>query len=408
MMLLRVVVVLLFVLVMSQTVSAQSPREQAQVAIGTLVAPQSSTEQRVQAAQRLGELGAWDGVTALASTLDDPAPSVRAAAANALYDLHEHAAPVLPALKARLSEADPDALYPIVLVLAKLDVPDTELRAARMRLLREGEPFHRFYTARALADELSAVDVVPHVLAALQAFAEDGRSDTTFRDAQKLLEVLVDSDGELIAPQLIAALEHDHPTYIDAIGVAIHRMPKPLPAAVPKLIVHLGNEPEPSNGLMIAVLRQGSHARTALPVLHRRFREETNEMTRKQLAETMMAVATTLRPLGSRIELGPADPALVTEVWSMIGQAGLDDPSRAVRSGILRTDSIWGAQAEPARAILAQAARSDPEPRNRATAVVSLGALGAASLPLLREILQSEDEQQVLDAARREVARLVK
>jgi len=399
----RVLIVLLSILLTPPLVAAQSPREQAQLAMRTLTAPQSSNDERALAAEQLGDLGAWDAVTALASALDDPEPGVRTAAAYALYDLHEYAAPVLPALKARLSETNPDALYALVMVLGKLKVPAAELAAANARLLREGAPVHRFYTARALADELSAVELVAHVLAALQAFEADGRNKSAFWDAKQLLERLVESDGEQIAPQLLAALDHHHPNYINAVGLAIYRLPRPLPEAVPKLIVHLGAQASPSHGLMNAVLRQGSHARTALPVLHKRFREETDDRTRQQLAETMMALAQTLQPMGGRIVLnGVYDPALAAEVWSLIGEAALDDPSSSVRNTILRQ----GAATETARDVLAEAARRDLNPSNRTTAVRSLGAFGAASLPLLREILQSSDEPEVLEAARLEVARL--
>jgi HEAT repeat protein len=101
-------------------VQADSPKERAQKLMKTL-AKDKDPQKRADAAESLGDMGAWDAVPALAAALKDPSADVRIAATYGLTKLKEHAKDAVPALKEVL--ADPNSLvrYNAVVALQNLD-----------------------------------------------------------------------------------------------------------------------------------------------------------------------------------------------------------------------------------------------------------------------------------------------
>jgi HEAT repeat protein len=104
---------------------AESPKERAAKLMKTL-ARDKDAQKRADAAESLGDMGAWDSVPALTAALKDPSADVRIAATYALTKLKDHAQEAVPALKEML--ADPNSLvrYNAVVALQNMDAATPE------------------------------------------------------------------------------------------------------------------------------------------------------------------------------------------------------------------------------------------------------------------------------------------
>jgi HEAT repeat protein len=104
---------------------AESPKEKA-AKLMKVLARDKDAEKRADAAEGLGDMGAWDSVPALTAALKDPSADVRIAATYALTKLKDHAQPAVPALKEML--ADPNSLvrYNAVVALQNMDAATSE------------------------------------------------------------------------------------------------------------------------------------------------------------------------------------------------------------------------------------------------------------------------------------------
>ena len=104
---------------------AESPKERA-AKLMKVLAKDKDAQKRADAAESLGDMGAWDSVPALAAALKDPSAEVRIAATYALTKLKDHAQEAVPALKEML--ADPNSLvrYNAVVALQNMDAATPE------------------------------------------------------------------------------------------------------------------------------------------------------------------------------------------------------------------------------------------------------------------------------------------
>jgi HEAT repeat protein len=99
---------------------ADSPKERAQKLMKTL-ATHKDPQARADAAESLGDMGAWDAVPALTAALKDRSADVRIAATYALTKLKEHAREAVPALKEMLSDPNGLVRYNAVVALQNMD-----------------------------------------------------------------------------------------------------------------------------------------------------------------------------------------------------------------------------------------------------------------------------------------------
>ena len=98
---------------------AESPKERA-AKLMKVLARDKDALRRADAAEDLGDMGAWDAVPALTEALKDPSADVRIAATYALTKLKDHAQPAVPALKEMM--ADPNSLVRYNAVVALQDL----------------------------------------------------------------------------------------------------------------------------------------------------------------------------------------------------------------------------------------------------------------------------------------------
>lgn len=116
---------------------AESPREKAAKLMKKL-ATDKKPEVRAEAAKALGDMGAWDAVSALATALKDPVPEVRAGAAYALVELKDKAKDAVPALKEALSDRDRLVRYNAVVALHNMEAATPAELAPALTSLIDG------------------------------------------------------------------------------------------------------------------------------------------------------------------------------------------------------------------------------------------------------------------------------
>ena len=85
------------------------------------LARDKDAQKRADAAESLGDMGAWDAVPALAAALKDPSADVRIAATYALTKLKDHAQEAVPALKEMLGDPNSLVRYNAVVALQNMD-----------------------------------------------------------------------------------------------------------------------------------------------------------------------------------------------------------------------------------------------------------------------------------------------
>jgi HEAT repeat protein len=118
---------------------AETPKQKAEKLIKKL-STSKKAEERADAAEELGNLGAWDAVPALGAALKDPDSHVRANAIYALAELKDAAKDAVPQVKGVLADSDPLVRYNAVIILNNLKAATpAELAPAVISLLKDGD-----------------------------------------------------------------------------------------------------------------------------------------------------------------------------------------------------------------------------------------------------------------------------
>lgn len=119
------VVAVVVSLLAAPPLQAESPKERAAKLMKTL-AKDKDAQKRADAAESLGDMGAWDSVPALTAALKDPSADVRIAATYALTKLKDHAQEAVPALKEMLTDPNSLVRYNAVVALQNMDAATSE------------------------------------------------------------------------------------------------------------------------------------------------------------------------------------------------------------------------------------------------------------------------------------------
>jgi hypothetical protein len=157
---------------------------------------------------------------------------LRREAGRQLWNLEAKAAPAEGALRTALGDDDDWVAYNAVGALAKLDIPDADLRATRLGLARSPDPFIAFYSVRALYPdpELALPQVLDAIFDVVEMAAAGKPEDFSTRNdlsdnARKLLREVAEKNGRAGFDALMAAYDDGSPPIKDIAAYMIDSVP---------------------------------------------------------------------------------------------------------------------------------------------------------------------------------------
>lgn len=351
-------------------------------------------------------------VEALTQLLDDPSWMTRNIALSALKQIGPDAREAFPAINRALDDENKRVQSTAALALKAVGAHSREDRLALVPRLSGGDRRMRLLAMQVVA-ESGADDVVPELTTLCHhEDAEVRRSAVGLLfalDAEVAgpiaLELLEDEDGEvwsLAAASLrvldpsvqaaavpILARRLEDPRHYGAALAALRAMGPAAEPALPALLAMLERSRTSTPvapRVVAAIAAVGPPARVALP----RFREMLGEARLVEgSGQHRAALVEAIRDLA-----GQDDPAL--HAYAVRCARGLASADVMTRSASLNALIHLGPAAEPARDVLRDTLRDDPEPKYRQYAARALAAMqGKArpALPDLREAEQDENER---------------
>jgi HEAT repeat protein len=308
---------------------AETPKQKAEKLIKKL-STSKKAEERAEAAEELGRLGAWDAVPALAAALKDPDSHVRGRAIYALTQLKDAAKDAAPAIKGVLTDSDPTTRYNAVVILKNLKLATpAELAPALVSLLKDGERDQPATAAKMLVG-LGLDD--PGVRAAVF----DGLDHGTPAVRDRLLDSI--RDRELVKTK--AAWRND---------------------LIQKLVALAASEPDPK--LRTIAVHAISDVRPPTPAV--------SQALLKALDDPDRAVSKAAANAINSVE----GPTLAPQAVAHLTQA-LKSPDAAARAAAAETLGNMFGLRERITPGLVSVMLTDKEPTVRAAAVQALGELG--------------------------------
>jgi HEAT repeat protein len=332
---------------------ADSPKEKAQKLMKQL-ASHKDPQVRADAAESLGDMGAWDAVPALAAALKDPSADVRVSATYALTKLQEHSRDAVPALKEVLADPNRTVRYNAAVALSFLDAatPD-ELAPAVAPLLAEADPEMREHAMTMLVGMgLGEKPVRDALVGALTLGPDVVRREVALKLSRAEIELGAGAWVHDLVPTLIEGAARDPDATVRQYLVFTLRGLKPYPRSVVDALLRSLDDPSQDVAGAAAGGLNGAEPRT---------------LPQKAVAHLLQKLKT-----GDQGEKVRAAHTL----QSLVGY---------------REQAIPG---------LAQALASDPDPRVRAQVALTLGDLrGDQGIVPLMQALKTDGDRKVRAAA---------
>lgn len=153
---------------------------------------------RAEAAEKLGEFEAPEGVPLLITALSDKDARVRQAAASGLWSSSDVAQPAIPALRVALNDSEPAVVIRAAGALINMDVEPAEIAEPLRLVLQKGDVVDRFLAARALIGVEPGDKVVGPIVDYMRANAPG--TDRFENGTKALLRLGKTKDQKIVAP----------------------------------------------------------------------------------------------------------------------------------------------------------------------------------------------------------------
>jgi HEAT repeat protein len=352
---------------------AETPKERAQKLMKTLAGDKDAVK-RADAAESLGDMGAWDAVPALTAALKDPAADVRIAATYALTRLKDHARDAVPALKEML--ADPSSLvrYNAVVALQNMDAatPDEYMPALAPLLADRDKEIRENVLKMLLNVGLEDQAVRDALLGALELGPVEVRREvaTALDRANFKLK-----DGSWV-PELCTSLvkigSSDGDAQVRRSIVVTLRGLSPLPADVAQFMLRVMDDPDADvASAAVAALNSAESdpglARKATAHLVGRLKTSDRPADRARAARLLKSL------IGHRDQFIPA-----------LAQALAADPDVGVRKQA--ADTLGDLRGDQGIAPLLKSLQSDPHPGVRARSAAALAEFRSYGLARVNQL----------------------
>jgi len=266
--------------------TAESKREEAQKMMKVL-AKSRDPEERRNAAERLGSMGATDAAPALAQALKDQEPRVRRAAAGALWQLGPAAKDAIPALR----EAMRDPYGPVVInaagALRNLGVDPKELVEDLRPVLQDRRLSTRVAAARALLGYVDDSELLEVALEGIQA--RDLDVSMSAGDIFRALKI----PAQEIKKPLLGLLYAKNSSVRGTVALRLGDLKPPQRDVVPALVRVLREDPEehPRSCAAWALGHMGAAAKEAVPALVEALRNDESPKVREASAKALGELA---------------------------------------------------------------------------------------------------------------------
>lgn len=368
--------------------------------------------ERIEALRDLGQLDAVLAVDKATQWLTGQQnPRLRAAAARELWDLKEAARPAEAALRAALSDRDEDTVYNAIGALDTLDVPDRDLREARLDIARQShDAFHVFYAARALYPDpaLKLSEYLDACFDAANLLAQkDGVEDTFVRSHLQdalydQLHSIAKERGRAGFDALLEAWPQESPPVRYQISRVLDAVPKGVgdPTRIAAL---LDGAPADVRGFVLSALSgYGAKAQPVLDAIIGQLARNNEPRVREDAASALGRVADAPGGLTDMRKPSAWRTQVETRIAPALAGVVADDPTVEVRKAAaesLEKLELWGAPAAPQIAAHIPA-QPDLWARYALVHVCRWGARGGH--PCERDALQRVADTDPDDAVRRD------
>jgi hypothetical protein len=367
--------------------------------------------ERIEALKDLGKADAALAVDKATQWLTQQNPRLRAAAARELWDLKDAAKPAETALRAALSDRDEDTVYNAIGALDGMDVPDSDLREARLAIAQNSrDAFHVFYAARALYPDpaLKLGEYLDACFDAANLLAEDRISDTWVRGHLQdalfdQLNTIAKKGGRAAFDAMMDAWQRESPPVRYQISRVLSAVPTSVGDPV-RLAALMDGAPKNVRGFLLSTLSgYGAKAQPVLDAMLDELRPNNEVDVRKDAASALGRVADPPGSFTDQIKPSAWRTQVETRIAPALAKAATTDPVTDVRKEAAEALQRLGTWGGPALPILAPYIAKEPDASTRhALTRVCWSAREAKTLPreVLQQLAASDPDEYVRNEAK--------